>query len=446
MDEYMSEYLKNKVKNKFYGHEKLNSKYRSRYPESIEREYIRLVDGYMSMYKKMLIKYIEELKKALIAQHRIQRIKKHHADGDEIQELIDNIFKRMSTEIQSKDKSFGLRRKLESLAHMTRELSINEWKKMCKATLGIDILEDYYLGEFYKQTLDIWIQDNINLIVTVPKESLSDMQKIVTEGFKSGSTVTDITKQIQAAYGMSKRHARLIARDQLGKLNAQLAKKQQQEAGVDEYTWSTSRDSRVRDSHRHLEGKTCRWDDPPVVDERTGRRCHPSEDYQCRCIAIPKFNLEGINLPIQKETKERSINNSVTPNTPHKINGTSKRKRNEKKNRKEPDDKNIFTNVVLNNEESFSKYTVKGSKSVEQPNANKVIAVDKHYTRKQLEELNLNELKKIAEIKATNYYKSGKSGISFGNASEEEAAKNLVSIGSKTSLIKDIMSIQRKLK
>ena len=70
------------------------------------------------------------------------------------------------------------------------------------------------------------------------------------------------------------------------------------DAGVEEYIWSTSGDSRVRESHKKLNGKRFRWDDPPVVDEKTGRRCHPGEDYECRCVALAVFDFDTIDLPI----------------------------------------------------------------------------------------------------------------------------------------------------
>lgn len=37
------------------------------------------------------------------------------------------------------------------------------------------------------------------------------------------------------------------------------------------------------------------------MDERTGRRCHPGQDYQCRCFARPVFNQTTLNLPIAGE-------------------------------------------------------------------------------------------------------------------------------------------------
>lgn len=67
------------------------------------------------------------------------------------------------------------------------------------------------------------------------------------------------------------------------------------------------------------------------------------------------------------------------------------------------------------------------------------------YKAKDLDELSLDELRKIAEKKATEYYKSGKAGISFGETSLEDVAKRVATSGSRTSLKKDILSMQKKM-
>ena len=59
------------------------------------------------------------------------------------------------------------------------------------------------------------------------------------------------------------------------------------EGGFDRYVWTTRKDDRVRPDHARLEGRICSWNDPPVVDLRSGRRRHPGEDYNCRCTAAP---------------------------------------------------------------------------------------------------------------------------------------------------------------
>ena len=159
---------------------------------------------------------------------------------------------------------------------------------------------DYYTGELYRTMMERWVEDNVALIKTIPQESLGRMRQIVLEGYRNGETTTAIVKQIQRTYSVDRRHAQLLARDQIAKLNGDITQQQQQDAGVVEYVWSTSGDSRVRPSHAALNHKRFRWDDPPVVDEKTGRRCHPGKDYQCRCCALPVFNIKTVDLPVTK--------------------------------------------------------------------------------------------------------------------------------------------------
>ena len=85
-------------------------------------------------------------------------------------------------------------------------------------------------------------------------------------------------------FGTTKRRAALIARDQVTSLNAELTRIRQQQVGIEQYTWSTVKDERVRKSHRALEGTTQRWDKPPIVD---GEPAHPGQPINCRCQAIP---------------------------------------------------------------------------------------------------------------------------------------------------------------
>ena len=55
------------------------------------------------------------------------------------------------------------------------------------------------------------------------------------------------------------------------------------------YIWRVPPDylSRTRPDHRRLDGQTFSWNDPPVVDSKTGQRGHPGMDKYCRCYAEP---------------------------------------------------------------------------------------------------------------------------------------------------------------
>jgi len=293
-----------KVSKKFMGHDVLYSKYTPQIPASAEREYIRTTNAYMRILKEELEAELPKLKEA----YKPERdAKMRHDSAANLMLAVSRIFDTVKNNVIAKTIGFNLYRKLELLANMNRKLTVKEWKRAIKATLGIDIREDYYLGDFYAVKLREWVEYNVSLISTIPEETLERMREIVYEGFADGKTTTELVKEIQHAYGVSRRHARLIARDQTAKLNGDIQRAQQQDAGIDEYLWNCVKDGRQRESHNALHGKKFSWSNPPVVDKRTGRRCHPGQDFQCRCIGRPVFKLNTLSLPVDEEQVKMKI-------------------------------------------------------------------------------------------------------------------------------------------
>lgn len=285
-----------RVSRRFGSHKVLYSKYKPQIPAAAEREYIRLVTGYMNIAKVELLAQLPMLKESYKTNRDIE-VRKDSATDLELS--VNQMFQIMKNNVVANTTKFGLRRKLELMANMNRKLTVKEWKKAVKTTLGIDIREDYYLGDFYKEQLVVWVNQNVDLIKTIPEDTLDSMREIVHEGFAKGKTSTVMAKEIQKAYSNGLKHAKFIARDQTAKLNGKIQQAQQQDAGIEEYIWDTSGDSRTRKSHRELDGKKFSWLEPPLNSD--GRRCHPGEDYACRCIGRPVFHLD-LNLPLEDDS------------------------------------------------------------------------------------------------------------------------------------------------
>lgn len=291
------------VRGRFRGSQPLKSRVIPAYPESAEREFRRITNGYMRLLKQTLKEHLPTIMNAYkLERHGLTRLDDaQDLDGEVRREL-----QKVAEELEQKLAAYGLGDLVKKVAKLSQATTLREWKRVCKETLGIDLMDDYYKGDFYEAALRRWVDENVRMIKSIPVESLGKMRETIRQGFVRGMTITDIQKAIQKEFGETRKKARMLARDQISTLNAQISKLQQQDAGCTKYRWSTSKDSRVRECHKDLDGKIFSWDDPPEMWYETkkagrvytGRRCHPGEDFVCRCVAIPVFELDKVDLPV----------------------------------------------------------------------------------------------------------------------------------------------------
>ena len=153
-----------------------------------------------------------------------------------------------------------------------------QFEKMNRSAFGIDIFVD---EPWLQDQLKLFASQNAQLITSIPEQELDRVAGDIERGLQQGLRFTEVAKTIQKSFGITRRRATLIARDQTTKLNASLTKLRQTEVGVEEYIWQTAGDERVRPSHRKNDGKVFRWDKPSPI---TG---HPGHDVNCRCVARP---------------------------------------------------------------------------------------------------------------------------------------------------------------
>lgn len=122
---------------------------------------------------------------------------------------------------------------------------------------------------------------NAGLVTGMTDDLVKRIQTVTTNSLISGETVGSLQKKLKREFELSDARARLIARDQTSKLNADLNRIRQQQAGVNEYDWLTSREERVREDHRRVNGKRYKYGEQTDVNSGA----EPGQDIQCRCIA-----------------------------------------------------------------------------------------------------------------------------------------------------------------
>lgn len=134
-------------------------------------------------------------------------------------------------------------------------------------------------------------EENDAYIKSIPREYFGQVQKKVLQGISAGRRWEEIAKDIERRYDVSESTARTIARDQVGKLSAQLNRIRQENLGITGYRWRGVLDSRERPEHREREGKYFDWDDPPEDG-------HPGEPINCRCSAEP--DVKGLLASLEE--------------------------------------------------------------------------------------------------------------------------------------------------
>ena len=257
----------------------------ARFPRQIERQYAakqRALYGQLyRLFDDLLIPRLPEIARMAGTRADAMRL-----DQSPWRAMLNQLFGQMRARWE---KAADLARENARLAGQQVSTHNREQiRRQMRQAVGFDMFaDDPDLVDLMEQ----FEADAVSQIVTIDASEFPKIERIVANGFQSGIRASDIADQLVDATGTIVNRAMFWARDQIGTLNAQLTQSRQESLGINEYTWRTSLDERVRESHRQLEGTTHSWDDPPTVGKR---QVHPGEDYICRCTADPK--IPGVEM------------------------------------------------------------------------------------------------------------------------------------------------------
>lgn len=128
------------------------------------------------------------------------------------------------------------------------------------------------------------VQENVGLIKSIAAEHLQDVQGLVMRSVTQGRDLEGLVEDLQKRYGVTKRRAAFIARDQNNKATATITRVRQQGLGIKQAKWRHSRGGKhPRKSHQEADGKAYDVDKGMLID---GEYIRPGELPNCRCVAI----------------------------------------------------------------------------------------------------------------------------------------------------------------
>ena len=127
------------------------------------------------------------------------------------------------------------------------------------------------------------VVENVALIKSIPQQYFTEVEGIVMRGYSRGRDLQEITTELQSRYGITKRRAVLIARDQSNKLNAVTTQARRQELGITEAIWQHSHGGKEpRKSHVAADGRKFEIAKGCLID---GKHILPGEEINCRCVS-----------------------------------------------------------------------------------------------------------------------------------------------------------------
>lgn len=237
-------------------------------------------------YRKVLREYIDDLQK--IADRKIIKAlpdilaRQDHARRDTDQKLLAATLRsvlRVWGESHSKEKiSADVESMLADVAkHSTRE---------AKRVLSIDFVSSPGAKEIVQSALN----ENIRLITKMTDEALFGsedgtrlgVKQAIERGFRDGRLTADVAKDIERRFDVSRARAELIARDQIGTINADMTADRFQSAGVVDFAWITASDNAVREEHAEINGDVFSYADGGHPTEGL-----PGDPINCRCAQQP---------------------------------------------------------------------------------------------------------------------------------------------------------------
>lgn len=158
-----------------------------------------------------------------------------------------------------------------------------DYKKIAsKITIPPKLTEEQkrIITEQWTNNLKLYIQD-------FTQEEILKLRSKVEKNVFAGKRASNLVKEIQKEYNTTNAKARFLARQETSLLTSKFRESRFKDIGVSRYKWRGAMDARERPDHKKLEGKIFSFDNPPVVDTKTGRRANAGEDFGCRCVAIP---------------------------------------------------------------------------------------------------------------------------------------------------------------
>lgn len=181
----------------------------------------------------------------------------------------------------------------ESLAkHSDKASSKSVHMSIQKLSGGLS-LPTAALNADLKEIFKAVITENVALIKSIPEKYLNGVQQAVMRSITTGEGMKQLVPYLQKHKGITYARAKTISLDQTRKAFQAMSAERVKRLGVKKFEWRHVPSNHPRSLHKDtLNGRIFKYDDPPVIDKKTGERGFPGQLINCRCMAVPVIEFE----------------------------------------------------------------------------------------------------------------------------------------------------------
>jgi SPP1 gp7 family putative phage head morphogenesis protein len=158
-------------------------------------------------------------------------------------------------------------------------------RALAKGGMSVDFKMTAAMNDVVQAT----VQENVALIRSIPEKYFLGVQGAVMRSVQTGRDLKSLSDELRHNFGVTRRRAALISRDQNNKATSMLTRARQIDLGITQARWVHSsagkepRPSHVKASREGVifdirEG----WFDPAI-----NKRIWPGTEINCRCFAKP---------------------------------------------------------------------------------------------------------------------------------------------------------------
>lgn len=296
---------------------------RTTFPVAIEETYAKQI----STIQEQVVEFVQTRIKTIVPKLVLRN------DGIRKDDVLDEEYARIQQELEQKLVAiYGasiLANKeiasiLASVAEKTKSFRESQFSRQILAITGIPFKP---MSPNWRNIKAAWELTNYTLIKNLSQEYIQKINTVVLTGIQAGWTSNEIAEEITKLGDKIKGYrAKLIARDQMGKLNNKITKDLHLNLGIDTYLWITARDERVRGnpkgkypkaipSHWEIDGAVCKWSDPSVYTKDAGKTWNkrtatmpmvePGLEIACRCTAHPV--LSSLLFSVDADIRQQGV-------------------------------------------------------------------------------------------------------------------------------------------